>query len=337
MKWSRVLALTHARNTEFVRDRASLGWNLLLPVLLVAGLGVIFSGDGRALYTVGVVATELPAADTEPLMGLRFTDFVAITDGDAAVAKVQRHQLDLLVDFQRRRYWVNTTSPKGYSLERMLAGFAGTPLQRAPVTGEATRYVDWLVPGILGMNMMFSCLFGVGYVIVRYRKAGYLKRLSATPVTAMEFLTAQVLSRLCVIMTVTVLVFAGTGWLIDFPVRGAYVDLFIVALVGSAAMIAMGLAVAARVMSEELANGLLNLVTWPMMMLSGVWFSLEGAPAPVVWLAQVLPLTHVLDAARGIMLDGESLADVADHLTVLGGLALVCLFGGAAAFRWRSI
>ena len=93
------------------------------------------------------------------------------------------------------RYWVNTSSPKGYIVEKLLLA-ADRDAQRQPVTGDAVRYVDWLFPGILGMNMMFSCLFGVGYVVLRYRKTGFLKRLHATPLSAFEFLSAQVLSRL---------------------------------------------------------------------------------------------------------------------------------------------
>ncbi|WP_348672318.1 ABC transporter permease [uncultured Abyssibacter sp.] len=340
MMLRRILAITRARNLEFVRDRSALGWNILLPLLLVLGLAIVFSGDNQPLYKVGVLTqatAQLPDAESEPLMGLRFTQFVPELDPERAIRLVERHRLDLLVDFQARRYWINTTSPKGYSLERILAGLPGPPLERATVTGEQTRYVDWLVPGILGMNMMFSCLFGVGYVIVRYRKAGYLKRLSATPIRPAEFLIAQILSRLLVIMVVTCAVFVGTEWLIGFPVDGSHLSLFVIALIGAVAMIAMGVAVAARTTSEELANGLLNLVTWPMMMVSGVWFSIEGAPAVVVWLARCLPLTHLLEAARAVMLDGVGLIDVADHLLILLVIAAGCLAFGAWSFRWRDV
>src|SRR6202040_1679600 len=108
------------------------------------------------------------------------------------------------------RYWVNTDSPKGYITERLLLASA-TGAQRQPVTGAAVRYVDWLFPGILGMNMLFICLFGVGYVVLRYRKSGFLKRLHATPLTAFEFLSAQVLSRLGLLLFVTAILYLGIG------------------------------------------------------------------------------------------------------------------------------
>lgn len=326
----RILALTHARNIEFVRDRSSLGWNILLPVLLVAGLGFIFSGDGRPLFKVAVHGAEQAE---HRVLDLQYADFVPVDDLDAAIMAVERHQYDLLVDVPGRTYWVNDSSPKGYVLDRIAADPAHG-LARQAVSGAQVRYVDWLVPGILGMNMMFSCLFGVGYVIVRYRKSGYLKRLQATPTTAFEFLAAQIASRMILIMAVTVFVYIGTDWLLDFRMEGRYLDLVLIAVFGAVSMVAMGMAVAARVQSEELAGGLLNLVTWPMMVISGVWFSIEGSPAAIQWLAQCLPLTHVLTAARAVMLDGAGLAQVMPQLGILGGMALGFLLLGAALFRW---
>ena len=127
------------------------------------------------------------------------------------------------------------------------------------------------------MNMMFSCLFGVGYVVVRYRKNGFLKRLGATPLRSIEFVIAQVASRLLLILSITTFVYAGTRYFLDTRMEGSHLTLFIVAAVGATSLISLGLLVAARVTSEELAGGLLNIATWPMMMLSGVWFSLEAA------------------------------------------------------------
>ena len=122
---------------------------------------------------------------------------------------------------RRVRYWVNTDSPKGYIVEKLLLRGSTRARSARPVSGEAVRYVDWLFPGILGMNMMFSCLFGVGYVVVRYRKSGFLKRLHATPLTAFEFLSAQVLSRLLLILFVTAILYVGIGAIIGFHNAGS--------------------------------------------------------------------------------------------------------------------
>jgi ABC-type multidrug transport system permease subunit len=333
----RILAVLHARNLEFVRDRSTFGWNIFLPVLLVFGLGFIFSGEGRPMFKVGVLQSQIEI-DTQahPFLQTRYVQFFATSDKESAVRKLSRHKMDMLLEpGPDPRYWVNTESPKGYMLERMLLQ-VDPGISRALVTGEAIRYVDWLLPGILGMNMMFSCLFGVGYVVVRYRKNGFLKRLNATPLRPIEFIIAQVLSRLILIIAVTAFVYTGTRYFIGFSMQGSHLALFLVTLLGAICLIAMGLVVAARVTSEELAGGILNLITWPMMLVSGVWFSLEGTHPVIQKLAAIFPLTHLLNAARAIMLDGASLADVRNEILALSIMTIVFLFLGAVSFRWRS-
>ena len=330
----RLLAVLHARNLEFLRDRSTLIFTLLLPVLLVIGMGFVFGGPERPLFKVGVLAPTIERA-THPFLRERYVEFVPLPQQAQALQKLTHQQVDLLVDLRAPpRYWVNTDSPKGYIAEKLLLA-AEPAARRQPVSGAALRYVDWLFPGILGMNMMFSCLFGVGYVVLRYRKSGFLKRLYATPLTAFEFLGAQVLSRLGLILFVTAILYVGIGAIIGFRNAGSTLLLLLLAVVGALSMIALGVTIAARFASEELVGGLLNLLTWPMMLLSGIWFSLEGSPRWVQWVAHVFPLTHVLDAARAVMLDGAGLAQIAPHLLFLGATALAFLGFGAWSFRWR--
>jgi len=330
----RLLAVWHARNLEFIRDRATLIFTLLLPIGLVVGMGFVFGGPQRPLFKVGVVATQIDK-QANPFLQERYVDFVPIASEAEGLPKITHQQIDLLVDLHGvPRYWVNTDAPKGYIVEKLLLA-AAPGAQRQPVTGAAVRYVDWLFPGILGMNMMFSCLFGVGYVVLRYRKSGFLKRLHATPLTAFEFLTAQVLSRLCLILFVTLVLFVGVGSIIHFHSVGSVALLILIAVLGALSMIALGLAIAAGISSEELVGGILNLMTWPMMLVSGIWFSLEGSPRWVQWAAHIFPLTHLLDAARAVMLDGAGIAQIAPNLLYLAATALVFLTFGAWSFRWR--
>jgi ABC-2 type transport system permease protein len=334
----RIYAIFRARNLEFLRDRGTLTWNIVLPIALMLGLSFIFSGD-RPQYTVGILQQEAEIElNAHPFLQTRYIEFVAIADEASGLRKVARHQLDLLVSYASPpRYWINPDSPKGYFAElALLQAETTAQIIKSSIEGEAVRYVDWVLPGILAMNMMFSCLFGVGYVVVRYRKNGFLKRLRATPLRAIEFVIAQVASRLVLILGITVFVYAGTAWFLDTRMDGSYLALFVVALLGCITLISLGLLVAARVTSEELAGGLLNLATWPMMMLSGVWYSLESASDWLRQFANVFPLTHILAAARSIMLDGSSLADVAPQLLVLALMSAVFLSIAAGIFRWRA-
>lgn len=192
MNFKRFFAVFKARNIEFFRDKSSLGWNLFFPILLLVGFSFIFSGDGRAAYKVGLLVgqekmqkMEVNEAQTA-LTQLRFIDFINYSDLALAKAKLSRHSLDLLVDYNEKRYWINEESSKSYLVEKIFLGQQlgqQTEFTRLQSSGKSIRYVDWVLPGILGMNMMFSCLFGVGYVIVRYRKNSVLKRLKATPLS----------------------------------------------------------------------------------------------------------------------------------------------------------
>jgi ABC-type multidrug transport system permease subunit len=336
----RLLTVWHARNLEFLRDRSTLVFNFLFPLALVVAFAVIFGGQARAVFKVGVLAppgVELEAT-LHPFLDTRHVDFYRVAEAELpeAVRKVERHQADLLVDLRGTpRYWVNADSPKGYLAEKLLLQ-AAPAAARQPVTGAAVRYVDWLLPGILGMNMMFSCLFGVGYVVVRYRKSGFLRRLSATPVTALEFGAAQILSRLLLTVSVTAMVYAVLAALVQVRNDGSALLLLLIAVMGALAMIALGFMMAARFVSEELANGVINLASWPMMLLSGVWFSLEGAPAWLRAIAEALPLTQMLKAARAVMLDGAGFTDVLPQLALLAGMAALFLGIAAAGFRWRA-
>lgn len=336
----RMWAMTIARSLEFVRDTSAMGWNLIVPVLLVAGMAMIFSGPGQPLFKAAVIAPPGAALDAKlhPFLATPHVQFYAEPSVETALPKVQRHRIDMLLDLRGTpgKYWVNEQSPKGTTLERVLAGTSGPKLEREIMNGAQIRYVDWVVPGVLGMNIMFSCLFGIGYVIVRYRKSGYLKRLNATPLRAIEFIGAQLLSRLALIMTITVAVFAGTNLFLHFRMEGSYFTLFLIALLGSISMIAMGLTVSARVTSEELAGGLLNILSSPMMVVSGVFFSMDGSPRILQLAAKIFPLTHMIDAARSVMLDGAGLVDVAPQLLILGAMSVVFLAIGASTFKWTQ-
>lgn len=327
----RMKAVFFARNLEYLRDRASFGWNLVFPVLIVFALAVVFSGPPRALFTVTAVAS-----DSLPEL-LEFPGIETISmNRNKALDRLSRQQTDLVVEVVEDsvRYWVNGNSASGAILELLLKYTEPRPLERGETDGEAIRYVDWVVPGILGMNMMYSALWGVGYVVVRYRQAGYLRRLRATPLTKFEFLSAQVLSRLLVTLTASAIVFVGTNLILDYRMVGSLGLLFLIALVGGLAMITLGLAIACRTESKEFADGLLNAITFPMLLLSGVWFSLDGSPDWVQTIAQALPLTHLLDAARAVMLDNAGIADITSHLAILLGFCVVGMGLSIKLFKW---
>ncbi|GLQ74200.1 ABC transporter permease [Vibrio penaeicida] len=331
--YSRFLAVLVARNYEFMRDRSALGWNLVFPILMVIGFAFVFSDDNKVLYKVGVMNTKQEAS--QPFQDLRHLEFVEYADMSTAELKLQQHKIDILVDFKAKSYWVNQSSASGYIVEKLFLG-QQPDFVKFTIDGKAIRYLDWVVPGILGVNMMFSCLFGVGYVIVRYRKNSVLKRLNATPLRAIEFLSAQVLSRLVIVMIISSGIFVACNVVFDFYMLGNYFTLLLVAFLGTSSIISLALLIACRSESEEFIGGMLNLISWPMMMLSGVWFSLEGSPEFIQQLTKVFPLTHMLESARAVMLDGAGLSDIWGHLVTLALMTVVFLLAGSYFFKWQG-
>lgn len=331
------IALLRARTIEFYRDRGTMIWTFVFPILAVGGLGFAFSGKSQDQYQIAVIGTaESIEQQASSFFHLNYVKYVPVSALDQSIEKVRRHQYDLLIEPQNGnaptgRYWMNDTSPKGYFMEKLLPhGYT-----KETVTGVELRYVDWLLPGLISMNMMFSALFGVGYTIVRYRKNGVLKRLKATPVTALQFLAAQVVSRLLIIQGVASTVFLGSKFLMNVPMRGSYFDLFVFMSLGAMALISLSTLIAARIQSEEFAEGMLNLITWPMMFFSGVWFSLEGTNPVLQKAALILPLTHIVSGARAIMLDGTPLMQLGTPVALLALLTIVFLGVGSALFRWN--
>ena len=349
MKLKRLWAVFKARNYEFFRDRSAFGWNFIFPFLLVGGFALIFGGEGRKEYKVGIfpLTQEQVAAAAHGLppdfLKTRHVEFIAFKDQETALNKLLHHKIDFLLKAgpSPHQYWVSTTSPRGYFVEKIFKSSLVAEVDhrlsdRREVKGREIRYIDWFFPGILAMNMMFSALWGVGYIVVRYRKNGVLKRLKATPLTAFEYLAAQTLSRIFLLMFTLIVVWVGCDLVFDFRVAGHYIDLFIVFFMGGLSLTALGLLIASRGTSEEFTSGILNFITWPMMFLSEVWFSLEGSPAWIKWVAKIFPLTHMLAAARKVMNDGATLLEIGSELIVLTCMIVVFLSLGAALFSWRK-
>ncbi len=348
MSFKRMWVLFLARNHEFFRDRAGFGWNILFPFLIVAGFGLLFGSDSGRDYKLGVFPVkekgfEVKALDIpDRLNSYSFVEIIPFETRSRAMDRLVHHKIDILLKNDKgvTQYWISDSSPKGEIMEKVVKE-AMIPEQtfsskaaRQEIKGDQVRYIDWLFPGILGMNVMFSAFFGVGYVIVRYRRSGVLKRLKATPVTSFEYLSSQLLSRVVILMGSTALVWVGCDLIFSFQVRGSYLDAFVVFLAGTVCLVSFGLILACRGINEELTSGVINFICWPMMFLSEVWFSIEGSSQWIRQISSFLPLTHFLRAARQVINDGASLAQVSHELMLMALMSLVFLVIGSRLFSW---
>lgn len=326
-------AIVYARTMEFIRDRGTFFWNLLFPIVLVIGFSIAFSGNDETLFKVGILGDD--SSMNETFLEMSVIETIPYdTEIEESLEKLRRHQIDMIVDFDSKVFYLNEESSSAELLRTLsVADLAG--YEEEKVIGKAIRYVDWLVPGVIGMNMLFSCMFGVGFVIVRYRKNGVLKRMKATPVSPFTFITAQMASRFIIVLLTSIAVFSGTNIFLHFVVNGSYLLLILITALSILCMISFGLIFASRLKSEELASGLMNLLTFPMIIFSGVFFSLEGTPQFIQTASKVFPLTHFIEASRAVMIDGAGFVQILPNLIVLAGMTLLFLLVSSVLFKWE--
>ncbi len=348
MNIKRIWAMFVARNHEFFRDRAAFGWNFAFPFLLIIGFGIIFGEHRFQQFKIGVFPTESVAEiEEDTLLSSHFLqnrhlNFIPIPSRQKGEHKLKTHRLDLLVEANSpsHSYWVNNSSPNGYLAEQLfLVSFSDLTNDLATkrtIDSEPVRYIDWFFPGILAMNMMFSALWGVGFVVVRYRKNGTLKRLKATPLTSFEYLTSQMLSRIFLLMFTLVVVYLGANAIFSFQVKGSLLLLGSLYFLGGLSLCSIGLILASRGSSEEFTSGILNFISWPMMFVSEVWFSLEGSPQWVQTFANIFPLTHLLRAARKVMNEGAGVPEVQTEILFLLLSTFIFLLLAALLFSWNE-
>lgn len=325
-------AILQVRFLELLRDKTTWVWNVIFPVVLIIAIALIFKDQDQELYKVGV--SQSPINQFAAFKTAKHIQFVDYPELATALDKLKYHQLDLVIAGENK-YWVNDLSAKSYLLEKILLGIENkSRLIKASLTGRPIRYLDWVLPGILGINIANSALTGVGLGIVRNRKNGVLKRLGATPLGAFEFLTAQVVTRFLMLMLTSVILFFAMSWIFDIMMRGSYGLLLLVASLGCMSLISLGLLFASRTESEEAAVGMLNLLILPMVFLSGVWFSLEGSAEFLQQIALLFPLTHMLNAARNIMLENAGVSEIYTELLVLSGMTVFFLSIASLRFKW---
>ncbi|WP_341750188.1 ABC transporter permease [Candidatus Tisiphia endosymbiont of Sialis lutaria] len=331
----RFLSIFHARNKEFSRDKGALSWSLIFPVLIIISFGYIFNLDESYIYKAGIINSD----SEQSFSSFHCTKF---NDRKTALAKLNINSLDIIIEATPHHinYWVNSGSPKSLIAEKVLQAQAyqnpTMNLKPSKVLGENISYIEWLFPGLLAMNVMWMALFGVGWAIVRHRKLGMLKRFQVSPLSSFEYLLAQIVSRLIILSLTGVLIFALGHLIYPFKTLGSYTDLFIIYILGCFALSSIGFIVSARLSSDELASGLLNMVTFPMMLLSEIWFSLEGSAPWVQYLAKFMPLWYITDGMRKIMHEGAGLADLYSSILSLLGISLFFLIIGASSFKWTS-
>jgi ABC-2 type transport system permease protein len=336
-----LVQLTLVRFREFLREPEAMFWVFIFPLLLAAGLGVAFRNRPADVLKIAAVTPEI----VNSLRPEKLLDVQELPAG-AAEEALRTGKVALLVEPGSGGavvYRYDDTNPEGRAA-RLLADRA---VQRAagrvdPVSSSdqlmrepGSRYIDFLIPGLLGMNLMGSAIWGLGFAIVDARRKKLMKRLIATPMPRHYYLLSFLLSRL-LLLVVEVGALLGFGALVfQVPLRGSLWVLATLCVVGSLSFSALGLLIASRVRTIEAVSGLMNLVMMPMWIVSGVFFSAQRFPDVIQPVIKVLPLTAAIDGLRAVMLQGAGFAQIAPQLEILGACLIVCFTLALALFRWR--
>lgn len=335
--------LTLTRIRSFLREPEALFWTFIFPIIMAMGLGLAFRDQAAPVAPVGVErgsAAErwLPALRTSPDVEVRVlrpdSAALALRRGDVSVLLSGADTLVVRYDPGREE------SRAARLLVDRAVQTAGGATRPVPVREDerrlpGTRYIDWVIPGLIGLNLMSTGMWGMGFALVQMREKKQLKRLASTPMRRRDFLLAQVLARVAFLglEVPPILLFAWLAF--GVTVQGSFLWLAVTVLLGAMTFAGMGLLLSTRARTIEGVSGLLNLVMLPMFVLSGVFFPASRYPDAIQPLIQALPLTALNDAMRAVYNDGLPLTAVPGEVAVLLVWMLVPFALAVRGFRWQ--
>lgn len=339
-----LVQLVLSRIRLFLREPAAVFWVYGFPLLMLIALGVAFRDDPQEKMAVDVVGTGDVAALKQRLES--DARFKVTTSADTDWKKrLQYGKTDLVIEVPSggpHQFWEEPRRAESrlarYAVEAVLASnpaAADSSTQVKHLEAAGTRYIDFLLPGMIGMGLMGGGVWGVGFVLVDMRVRKLLKLFLATPMRRGDFLASIMISR--VAFTVLDVVFLLiVGWLVfGVACQGSYLQLTLASLLGATSFAGIGLLIASRAQTLETVSGLMNLILLPMWVFSGVFFSSERFPEAMQPFVNLLPLTALNQVLRGIMLEGSSLTAFWPQLLILTAYGVVTFTVALKIFRWR--
>ncbi len=343
MKNSPLILLTVARLKEFWREPSAVFWTFIFPILLAVALGLAFRNQKPAPAAVAVV--EAPGAERlvqalvahglaaeamdegQATRRLRATKIVLVVKEDSAGALVYRYD-------PGQPEALNARMLADQAIQQAEGRQDPRPTRDNLVTTSGSRYIDWLIPGLVGMQLMSGSLWGIAFGLAQTRQKKLLKRLIATPMTKLDYLSSLVASRLIFVL-IELPVLLGFGWLaFNVRVHGSLAGVLFLSLLGAGSFAGLALLCGCRAGNQETASGLVNLAQLPMLLVSGVFFSSARFPDSLQGVIRLLPLTAMNDSLRALVNDGAPLSSVGFEMAVMAVWGLVCGALALRLFRW---
>jgi ABC-2 type transport system permease protein len=338
-----IIELTLARLREFVREPEALFWMFLFPIVLSVAMAIAFPSSGGQVVRVGVVAGPHADAVRETLAGARDVVVRELSPDDELRALRNGEVHLVVVGGNPPTYRFDPTRDESrlaqLVVDNVLKGAAGRAdpwhAREELIEVPGSRYVDWLIPGIISLGIMNNGLWSIGFMTVQARLRKLLKRLAASPMQKRDFLMAPILARLAFLgpEVAVPLIFGSIAF--GMPIRGDIASIAVVAIFGALMWGALGMLMGSRARTFEAASGLMNLMSVPMWVLSGVFFSSSNFPDAVQPAIQALPLTALVDAMRDVILEGASLTSIWHELAILAAWTVLPFVIALKIFRWR--
>ena len=342
-RYSAIRELTLWRVREFLREPEAVFWVFAFPVLLSFALGIAFKSRGPEAVRVAVV----PGPDAVVVAAMIESDSSVVAvlvdsitannqlrTGRVAMVIIPTDPIVLRFDSTREESHLARLVVAN-ALQRVSGRRDAIELREQRVTEVGSRYIDFLIPGLLGMNIMGTGMWGIGFAVVKARSGKLLKRFLASPMSKSQYLLSHILARLVFLALEVGSVLLFAVLVFDVPVRGSLVGLSLIVVLGAMAFSGLGLLVASRSRTVEGVSGLMNLVMVPMWIFSGVFFSSANFPDAIQPFIRALPLTALNDALRAVMIDGEPLARTAGLLAVVTAWGVGSFVLALRLFRWR--
>lgn len=335
--------LTLARVRELTREPEAIFWVFVFPILLAGILGLAFRSKAPDPLPVVVAAGPHAERRAAALQAAGDTAPTILPEAEARLALSRGRVVLLIAADDPPTYQYDPTQPESRAavlaadaaLQRAAGRADAFAPRRAEVTEAGSRYVDFLVPGLLGMNLMGTGMWGIGFSLVVARNGNLLKRLVAAPARRSHLLGAQLTSRLIFLIPEAGALLLFAWFALGVPLRGSVLLLIAISLLGALAFSGLGLLTAARPRTIEGVSGLMNLVMVPMWVFSGIFFSTERFPSAMQPFVQALPLTALNDALRAVMLEGTGLVPLLPELALLAVWGTVSFLLALKLFRWQ--
>lgn len=352
---------------ELIREPGVIFWGVGFPVLMAWGLGIAFSRTPETRTDIAVLSYSSNSrlsefideytsmgwtADSllsynfivkDEVFGENTFRFIPLGN-DAALEGMKRGKYPVMLESDKDSIYfhLDPANPDARLIQLQLSGLFDNnnqekKLTRAniiPVEMQGTRYIDFLIPGLIGMTVMMACMWGISYTIIERRKGNMLRRMVATPMKKSNLLVAHMTARLSMNFVEALILVVFARYYFDLKIQGSLFALFLVFIAGNVAFTGIALLFSSRTSKTEIGNALVNVVTMPMMILGGIFFSYQNFPEWTIPFIEKLPLTMMADSFRSIINEGAGMKDVMENILILGIGGVVTFFAGVRVFKW---